>query len=111
MSAPAAHSNQRAIDVRVEPATPSTTTAADATTVAPIWLARARSGRLLSRPPTMLTVLTQTPAFVSGNRSGAMDVRAGPAAARPCFLGFSKIDAPLAAICVAVAKGQTIGPA
>src|SRR5215468_6701385 len=44
-----AHSS--AIDIRVEPATPSTT-AADATTVAPIWLARARPGRLLSRPPT-----------------------------------------------------------
>jgi hypothetical protein len=33
----------------------------------PIWSARARSGRPPPRPQTMLTVLTQTPPFVSGN--------------------------------------------
>jgi hypothetical protein len=40
------------------------------TTVARIWSARARSGRPPSRLQTMLTVLTQTPPFVSGNRAG-----------------------------------------
>jgi hypothetical protein len=39
------------------------------TTVARIWSARARSGRPPSRPQTMLTVLTQTPPFISGNRA------------------------------------------
>jgi hypothetical protein len=43
---------------RDRPVTPATTA------VAPIWSTRARSGRSLSQPPTMLTVLTQMPSFL-----------------------------------------------
>jgi hypothetical protein len=39
------------------------------TNIAPIWSARARFGKPPSHPLTMLTVLTQTPPFVVGNRA------------------------------------------
>jgi hypothetical protein len=62
------------------------------------------------RPPTSLTVLTQTLAFVRVIGVGLWT--SGQASRRPfVFARFSKIDRALAAICLAVAKGQTIGPA
>jgi hypothetical protein len=47
---------------------------------------RCRSGRSLSQPPTMLTVLTQTPAFVSGHRSKGYSHADGPTLMVACLL-------------------------
>jgi hypothetical protein len=47
------------------------------TNIAPNWSARARCRALAPRPQTMLTVLTQMPAFISVNRSERLPTSAG----------------------------------